>query len=262
MRTLVVCALVFMAGCNKPVPRADKDYFGKAVAPPRGLANVRPGMTKQEALAAGVQRLKPGVYGVPSGVRDIDLITLFDDEYQTRPAPRVAQLLVYVHEPAATHLTGWLRDAWGAPVVDTGPLQVWQGDAWRAQVTHNPGPTLSLSPAVTAAFWGHVPGALPEPLANLRRGMKKPEIDALVPNAIIDDFIGVVYDGDLRPEGLSRITLFLNTDHALPLLLRTWGDGTVVAGDHVYEDPASGWRATLHTDRVGNVSLEYEPLVH
>lgn len=90
--------------------------------------------------------------------------------------------------------------------------------------------------------------------------MKKPEIDALVPpSQLLDDGITFGCDGELQPTGISSITMFMNADHAEPMLLATWGRGKVVASDHIYEDPASGWRATLHTDRVGNVSLEYEP---
>jgi len=263
MKALVVCVVIVAAGCKKPTPVADKDYFGKTVAPPRGLAKVRPGMTKQEAAAAGVTEIDPGDYGVPSGVGDIRLVALFDQiALDGRPVPRVEQILVYVHKPATSHFKEWLRDSWGAPVVDTEPLQVWQGDAWRAQVscdrTEVTGCTISFSPAVTPAFWGHVPGALPAPLAKVKRGMSKHDIEALVAPGNLDDHIGVVFTGDQRPEGLSSVTLFLNKDHALPSLLTAWGDGQVVAGNHVYDDPTSGWRATL-TSGV-NVTLDYAPL--
>lgn len=258
MKTFVVCALVLAAGCTKPTPVADKAYFGKTIAPPRGLANVRLDMTEQEAHAAGVQVLKNGVHGAPSGVRDVKLLVGFDE----RPTPRVKSIFAWVSEPAATHLRGWLRDAWGRPVAENEREQIWQGDAWRVVVSDAPENEYAMQfwPAVTPAFWGRTPGALPAPLAKLKRGMKKPEIDALVPpSQLLDDGITFGCDGELQPTGISSITMFMNADHAEPMLLATWGRGKVVASDHIYEDPASGWRATLHTDRVGNVSLEYEP---
>jgi hypothetical protein len=259
MKTFVVCALVLAAGCKKPTPVADKNYFGKTVAPPRGLAKARPGMTVQEALAVGIQELHPGDYGVPSGVRDIDLATIF--ELDSQRVSRIQSINAYVHPPAAPQLRAWLRDAWGAPVSEAERWQIWQGDAWRARVEYNQSMGLdmiSMMQAVTPAFWGHVPGALPAPLDKLRRGMTTTEVAALIPIKIIDDFIIVGWNNDVRPEGLSRVTLYLNADHAEPMLLAAWGPGKVVAGDHIYLDPASGWRATLHTDRVGNVSLEYQ----
>lgn len=256
MKALVVCALALAAGCTKSVATADKDYFGKIVAPPRGLARVQPGMTKPEALAAGVKELRPGVYGVPSGVRDVDLLVTFDD----RPAPRVQSVVAWVRGPAAAHLREWLRDAWGTPAVDDDHGQLWQGDAWRALVSEGPQNTeeIQLWPAVTEAFWGHTPGALPAPLAKVRYGMTKPEIDALVPRAILVDGSAVAFEGSERPEGLTRISVLLDVDHALPSLRAAWGDGKLVEGRHLYDDPVSGWRATL---RPGvNTMLEWEPL--
>jgi hypothetical protein len=259
MKTFVVCALVLTFGCKKSVSVADESYFGKAVAAPRGLANVRLDMTEQEALAAGVRVLENGVHGVPSGVRDVKLLVGFDE----RPTPRVKSIFAWVSEPAATHLRGWLRHAWGAPVAESEREQIWQGDAWRVAVTDAPENEYAMQfwPAVTPAFWGRTPGALPAPLAKLRRGMKKPEIDALVPpSQLLDDGITFGCGGELQPQGMSSVTLFMNADHAEPMLLAAWGPGKVVAGDHIYEDPASGWRATLHRDQAGNVSLDYEPL--
>jgi hypothetical protein len=178
----------------------------------------------------------------------------------------VVRVVARVSPPFAARVRGALAERWGKEVAK----DTWAGDAWRATVRHDGTNSVDVEmwPAMTAAFWG-APGDPPLAIAQVKPGMMKHQIESVVPPAITrlgsfaEDKARVSFLGEDRPGGLQEITIFMNSDHARGVLLKAWGEGEVEPEEagmstdfdprHLWFDPATGWRATLHPAKPGRI---------
>src|SRR4029453_4002574 len=96
-RSLVACALLAAPACSK-APAATNEFFGPSIEPPRGLAQIAPGMSVADAkkMVPGLREDNRGVRDhlvLDSGVRDVRLEVRVD-------AGTVSSILAIVQGPA------------------------------------------------------------------------------------------------------------------------------------------------------------------
>src|SRR5690606_430926 len=105
-------AIVALAACTN-APAATSEFFGPTIEPPRGLAQLAPGMSVAEAkqlVPALREPRKPGVHSelvVDSGVSDVKLTVRVD-------SGMVSSILAIVQGQSARDL---LTRAWGEPEI-------------------------------------------------------------------------------------------------------------------------------------------------
>src|SRR6188472_3452191 len=106
MRPLL--AVIALAACNS-APAATSDFWGPTIEPPRGLAQLAPGMSVADArrlVPALHEPKRPGVHSelvIDSGVSDVKLTVRVD-------SGTVANLIAIVQGQSARDL---LTRAWG-----------------------------------------------------------------------------------------------------------------------------------------------------
>src|SRR5882672_12855705 len=127
--------LAALAACNS-APAATTDFFGSTVAPPRGLANIHPGMSVAEARRLVPALHEPEHKGVrdelilDSGVGDVTLTVRIE-------AGTVAAIVAIVQGHGARDL---LERAWGAPQITRDslgqPEVTWANEAtgWKVKL--------------------------------------------------------------------------------------------------------------------------------
>lgn len=258
MRTCLVVLAV--AACSKH-PTTGDDYFGNAVAPPRGLAKIVVGMTEKEALAAvpGAKVLRPSVIAVPSGADDVELDAISD----AKSDPLILGVVAHVRGTLASKIRGILTTHWGPPT----SRDVWATDQWRARLSDGTGyAKIEFWPAMTPAFWGPA-ATLPKPIAKVKPGMMKHDIEGVVAPAVArfrripEDDTFVTFVGDESPGGLSSVSLFFAGDRVRGTLLKAWGEGevqdrvTLEGKQHTWYGP-DGWSAKLHEARPGEMVID------
>ncbi len=258
-RSLVACALLAGPACSK-APAATNEFFGPTIEPPRGLAQIAPGMSVADAKkrVPGLREDSRGVREqlvVDSGVSDVRLEVRVD-------GGTVASILAIVQGQGARAL---LTRAWGEPQITRDslgqPEVTWASEStgWKVKLDClERNCFLEYLPyhVLTQDFFGaHV--VPPGDLARLRIGMKLGEARKLAPGVVdvrsgiatgvdgvrqfvaIDDKLGVVR------------AIYLNLPpRAEDLIAEAWGRGTpatepVGKNVLVWPDPTTGWRATL-----------------
>src|SRR5687767_14296085 len=181
--SLVACALLAGPACKK-APAATNEFFGPAIEPPRGLAQITPGMSVAEAKKKlpGLREENRGVREqlvLDSGVSDVRLEVRVD-------AGTVASILAIVQGQGAREL---LTRAWGDPQIARDslgqPEVTWasEGTGWKVKldclerncfVEYIPYHVLT-----SEVFGDHV--VPPGQLANLRIGMKVADARKIAP---------------------------------------------------------------------------------
>jgi hypothetical protein len=256
---LVVCALLAGPACSK-APAATNEFFGPTIEPPRGLAQLAPGMSVAEA-----KRKLPELREERSGVREQLVLDsgVSDVRLEVRvDAGTVAGIFAIVQGQGARQL---LTRAWGDPQITRDslgqPEVTWASEAtgWKVKLDcleRNCFVEYVPYHVLTQDFFGaHV--VPPGDLAKLRVGMKLAEARKLAPGVVdvrsgiatgvdgvrqfvaIDDKLGVVR------------AIYLNLPpRAEELIAEAWGRGapaTEPVGKQVlvWPDPTTGWRATL-----------------
>lgn len=258
-RSLVACALLAGPACDR-APAATNEFFGPTIEPPRGLAQITPGMSVAEARrkVPGLREDSRGVREqlvLDSGVSDVRLEVRVD-------AGTVASILAIVQGQGARAL---LTRAWGEPQIARDslgqPEVTWasEGTGWKVKLDcleRNCFVEYVPYHVLTQDFFGaHV--VPPGDLAKLRIGMKLAEARRHAPGVVdvrsgiatgvdgvrqfvaIDDKLGVVR------------AIYLNLPpRAEDLIAEAWGRGTpatepVGKNVLVWPDPTTGWRATL-----------------
>ncbi len=255
-----VFALVCLAACTN-APAATSEFFGPTIEPPRGLAQLAPGMSVAEA-----QRLVPalrepksrGVHSelvIDSGVSNVKLTVRVD-------SGTVASIMAIVQGQSARDL---LTRAWGQPHIGRDALGqpeiTWESEPtrWKVKldcmernclVEYMPFHVLT-----TDLFGPHV--VPPGDLAKLRIGMPIAEAKLLAPGPVsVRAGIATKYDGvrefiafDDKAQTIRSI--YLNVPpHAEGIITEAWGAPATVIWPvnktvKVWVDPSTGWRATL-----------------
>ena len=260
-RSLVACALLAAPACSK-APAATNEFFGPSIEPPRGLAQIAPGMSVADAkkMVPGLREDNRGVRDhlvLDSGVRDVRLEVRVD-------AGTVSSILAIVQGPSAREM---LTRAWGEPQITRDslgqPEVTWASEAtgWKVKLDClERNCFLDYIPyhVLTQDFFGaHV--VPPGDLAKLKIGMKladarklaagvvdvrsglATEVDGVRQFVAIDDKLGIVR------------AIYLNLPpRAEELIAEAWGRGapaTEPVGKNVlvWPDPTTGWRATLRS---------------
>jgi len=248
-------ALAFVA-CKEPT--APREFFGKHVVPPLDLDRVRPGMTQAEAQAAlpalKKRAHKEDVLELPTGARDVELIVQGDP---------VSRIVAYVKPPLFAHLRQELVDDWkGEQTPDH-----FRGTSWMANLT-------AYGDVAELEFWPMIemkkmfaggPAALPAPLARMKPGMMKHEIESVLPplaakfHELPEEHTEFTLYGEDDPSGLASLSIYLNFDHR-DELLALWGPGELGKDSdaqphetHTWFAPATGWRATYTIMRKGEM---------
>lgn len=259
MRSSLALWLALVA-CSS-APAATTDFFGPRVAPPRGLAQIHPGMSVAEA-----RRLVPALHApahkgirdelvLDSGTRDVELAVRID-------SGTVASIVAIVQGHGAREL---LERAWGKPQIVRDslgqPEVTWASErtGWKVRLDClERNCILEYTPyhVLTAAFFGaHV--VPPGDLAKLKIGMPLAEARQLAPAPVsVPGGIATEVDGVSEfvavddKDGVVR-SIYLNLPpHAEDLIAEAWGAGqpaTEPVGKAVlvWPDPETGWRATL-----------------
>lgn len=249
-----------VAACGSR-PSVDAGYFGAAVAPPRGLARLRPGMSVAEAMRLVPGLRDPGTRGVreelvlDSGVADVTLAARVD-------GGTVSAIVATVSGHA---VRGLLTQAWGPPQIVRDalgqPEVTWASEQteWKAKLDcleRNCVVEFQPYHALTAAFFGGQV-APPGELGKLRIGMKLAEAKALAPGPVsvragIDTGVDGVREFVSVDDKAGTVrSIYLNLPKDAPdVVAEAWGPGqsaTDPVGKSVlvWHDPATGWRATL-----------------
>jgi len=261
MRSGSLLGLVLLAGaaCSK-APAATNEFFGPTIEPPRGLAQVTPGMSVANAkqLVPGLREENRGVRDqlvLDSGVRDVRLEVRVE-------AGTVASILAIVQGQGAREL---LTRAWGEPQITRDslgqPEVTWASEAtgWKVKLDcleRNCFIEYVPYHVLTQDFFGaHV--VPPGDLAKLKIGMKLADARKLAPG-VVDVRSGLATDVDGVRQfvaiddklGVVR-AIYLNLPpRAEDLIAEAWGRGapaTEPVGKNVlvWPDPTTGWRATL-----------------
>jgi hypothetical protein len=261
MRLASLCAVALAAGpaCSQ-APAATNEFFGPAIEPPRGLAQIAPGMSVAEAKRRlpGLRADRRGVREqlvLDSGVRDVRLEVRVD-------AGTVASILAIVQGQGARAL---LTGAWGEPQIARDslgqPEVTWASEAtgWKVKLDClERNCFLEYVPyhVLTQDFFGaHV--VPPGDLAKLRIGMRLEEARRFAPGVVdVRSGIATGVDGVRQfvaiddQRGVVR-AIYLNLPpRAEALIAEAWGRGTPATepvGKRVlvWPDPTTGWRATL-----------------
>lgn len=257
--SLVACALLAGPACSK-APAATNEFFGPTIEPPRGLAQITPGMSAADAkkLVPGLREENRGVRDqlvLDSGVRDVRLEVRVD-------AGTVASILAIVQGQGAREL---LTRAWGDPQITRDslgqPEVTWASEAtgWKVKLDcleRNCFVEYIPYHVLTQDFFGaHV--VPPGDLAKLKIGMKLADARKLAPG-VVDVRSGLATDVDgvrqfvAIDDKLGAVrAIYLNLPpRAEDLIAEAWGRGetaTEPVGKNVlvWPDPTTGWRATL-----------------
>lgn len=260
MRSLVVvCASLALAACTK-APAATNEFFGPTIEPPRGLAQITPGMSVAEAKkkVPGLREDSRGVREqlvLDSGVSDVRLEVRVD-------SGTVASILAIVQGQGAREL---LTRAWGEPQITRDslgqPEVTWASEAtgWKVKLDcleRNCFVEYIPYHVLTQDFFGaHV--VPPGDLAKLKIGMKLAEARKLAPGVVdVRSGIATGVDGVRQfvaiDDKLGTVrAIYLNLPpRAEDLIAEAWGRGTpatepVGKNVLVWPDPTTGWRATL-----------------
>jgi hypothetical protein len=261
MRTgsLLACALLAGLACSK-APAATGEFFGPTIEPPRGLAQITPGMSVADAkrMVPGLREENRGVRDqlvLDSGVRDVRLEVRVE-------AGTVASILAIVQGASAREL---LTRAWGEPQITRDslgqPEVTWASEAtgWKVKLDcleRNCFVEYVPYHVLTQDFFGaHV--VPPGDLGKLKIGMKLADARKLAPG-VVDVRSGLATDVDGVRQfvavddklGVVR-AIYLNLPpRAEDLIAEAWGRGapaTEPVGKNVlvWPDPTTGWRATL-----------------
>ena len=261
MRSGSLLAYVLLAGaaCSK-APAATNEFFGPTIEPPRGLAQIAPGMSVADAkkMVPGLREENRGVRDqlvLDSGVRDVRLEVRVE-------AGTVASILAIVQGQGARAL---LTRAWGEPQITRDslgqPEVTWASEAtgWKVKLDcleRNCFIEYVPYRVLTQDFFGaHV--VPPGDLAKLRIGMKLADARKLAAG-VVDVRSGLATDVDGVRQfvaiddklGVVR-AIYLNLPpRAEDLIAEAWGRGapaTEPVGKNVlvWPDPTTGWRATL-----------------
>jgi hypothetical protein len=273
MRIVTPLALVTLAACSKD-SGVSAGYFGKTVEPPRGLAKLRPGMTRDEVKAATPdlkegKGIHEGDWFLDSGSSDVQLEVEFDDD-------RVQELIV---KAKTTKLEPMLTEAWGPAKKEVDRYSkeeraVWLDEAagWRAELSCLERMCFlyfkSYKP-LTAGFFGKTP-VPPGAYAKLRVGMPAAEAATLLGDPLAvekyvaagPDDVSIIAQTSSQTQTVSSVRLMLPKE-SKELLTQAWGAGA--AGKDsidrpltVWLDEATGWRAIWEDQPIGDSgSLEF-----
>lgn len=260
-RRFALLPLLAAAACNS-APAATIEFFGPTIEPPRGLAEIQPGMSVQDAKLR-VPALREDHGGVrerlvlDSGVRDVRLEVRIDAGF-------VSSLMAVVQGPNVRAL---ITRAWGEPQITRDqlgqPEVTWSSETtgWRVKLDCLERQCLlEYVPyhALTADYFGaHV--VPPGDLGKLSPGMKLVDARKIV-GGIVDVRAGINtgVDGVRQfvaiDDKLGTVrALYLNLpNHAEPIIEEAWGPGyeatePVGRSVRVWPDPTTGWRATLRS---------------
>ncbi|HSD89057.1 MAG TPA: hypothetical protein VLB44_16125 [Kofleriaceae bacterium] len=256
LRVLGTLALV---ACNS-APAATSDFWGPTIEPPRGLAQLAPGMSVAEA-----KRLVPALHEpkhqgvrdeliVDSGVSDVKLTVRIE-------AGTVSGIVAIVQGQSVRDV---LTRAWGLPEITRDPLGqpevTWASEStgWKVKLDCMERNCLvEYVPyrVLTSQFFGpHV--VPPGDLEKLRIGMPLTEAKQLAPGPVsVRAGIATKYDGVREFVAVDDKTatirsIYLNLPpNAEALISEAWGQPTTITlvGKEVdvWPDPETGWRATL-----------------
>lgn len=256
--SLLMTGLAVVA-CNS-APAATNEFFGPTIEPPRGLSQIKPGMSVADAKRQ-VPALREENKGVrdqlvlDSGVSDVRLEVRIDSGV-------VASILAIVQGQNARDL---LTRAWGEPQITRDslgqPEVTWASETtgWKVKldcVERNCLVEYMPYDVLTADFFGaHV--VPPGDLAKLRIGMKLAEARKVAPGPVdVRSGIATGVDGVRQfvaiDDKLGTVrAIYLNLPpRAEDLIAEAWGRGmpaTAPVGKNVlvWPDPTTGWRATL-----------------
>jgi hypothetical protein len=252
-------AAIALAACNN-APAATSDFWGPTIEPPRGLAQLAPGMS-----AADAKRLVPALHEpkrqgvrdeliVDSGVSDVKLTVRVE-------AGTVSGIVAIVQGQSVRDV---LTRAWGLPEITRDPLGqpevTWSSESsgWKVKLDcleRNCVVEYVPYRVLTAEFFGpHV--VPPGDLAKLRIGMPLAEAKQVAPGPVsVRAGIATKYDGvrefvALDDKGATVRSIYLNLPpNAEDLITEAWGAPTEinVVGKqvNVWPDPETLWRATL-----------------
>lgn len=255
---VIACAWLAAAACSK-APAATNEFFGPAIEPPRGLAQITPGMTVADAKkkVPGLREERRGVRDglvLDSGVSDVRLEVRVD-------AGTVASILAIVQGPGAREL---LTRAWGEPQITRDslgqPEVTWASETtgWKVKLDcleRNCFVEYIPYHVLTQDFFGaHV--VPPGDLGKLKIGMKVADARKLAPGVDVRSGIATGVDGVRQfvaiDDKLGTVrAIYLNLPpRAEDLIAEAWGAGTpatepVGKNVLVWPDPTTGWRATL-----------------
>jgi hypothetical protein len=252
-------AAIALAACSS-APAATSDFWGPTIEPPRGLAQLAPGMSVADA-----KRLVPALHEpkrqgvrdeliVDSGVSDVKLTVRVE-------AGTVSGIVAIVQGQSVRDV---LTRAWGLPEITRDPLGqpevTWSSESsgWKVKLDcMERNCVVEYVPyrVLTAEFFGpHV--VPPGDLAKLRIGMPLAEATQVAPGPIsVRAGIATKYDGVREFVALDDKTatvrsIYLNLPpNAEDLITEAWGAPTEinVVGKqvNVWPDPETLWRATL-----------------
>ncbi len=252
-------------------PAATIEFFGPTIEPPRGLAQIQPGISVAEAMKR-VPALREDLGGVrdklvlDSGVRDVRL--------EVRIEAGLVSSLVAIVGPNARML---MTRAWGEPQVTRDslgqPELSWASEVtgWRVKLDcleRNCLVEYMPYHALTAEYFGaHV--TPPSDLAKLRVGMKVVEARKLAAG-LVDVRAGLPtgVDGVRQYVAIDDKTstvrgLYINIPaHATPVIEEAWGASLTATelgkSVRVWLDSTTGWRAILRPALGSSQDLAFE----
>jgi len=256
----LVVGLVLLAACTK-APAATSEFWGPTIEPPRGLAQLAPGMSVDEAkrlVPALHEPKRPGVHSelvLDSGVSDVKLTVRVD-------SGTVANLMAIVQGQSAREL---LTRAWGEPQITRDalgqPEVTWASETtgWKVKLDcleRNCLVEYMPFHLLTSEFFGpHV--VPPGDLEKLRIGMPLAEAKTLAPGqASVRAGIATKFDGvrefvAVDDKAATIRSIYLNVPpQAEELITQAWGPGASATWPvnktvKVWADPSTGWRALL-----------------
>jgi hypothetical protein len=252
--------LFVIAACNS-APAATSEFFGSTIEPPRGLAQLAPGMSVEEARHRVPALRQPSQAGLhrelvlDSGVSDVKLAVRVESN-------TVASIMAIVDGQSARRL---LTRAWGQPQISRDALGqpeiTWASETtgWKVKLDcleRNCLVEYTPYHVLTSELFGHhvVP---PGDLAKLRIGMPFDEAKQLAPGPVnVRTGIATRYDGvreyvALDERNATVRSIYLNVPpHAAPIITEAWGKPTVATWPvgksvKVWTDPSTAWRAIL-----------------
>jgi hypothetical protein len=254
---LLVCAA---AACNK-APAATSEFWGATIEPPRGLAQLAPGMSVADAkrlVPALHEPQQPGVHSelvVDSGVSDVKLTVRVD-------SGTVANIIAIVDGLSAREL---LTRAWGKPQITRDALGQdevsWANErtGWKVKLDCMERNCLvEYVPyhVLTSEYFGpHV--VPPGDLEKLHIGMSVAEARTLAPGPVsVRAGLPTKYDGvrefvAIDDKAAVIRSIYLNVPpQAEDLITEAWGPGATATWPvnktvKVWADPSTGWRAIL-----------------
>ena len=251
--------LWLIAACSS-APAATSDFWGATIEPPRGLAQITPGMSvaQARALVPALHEPKhPGVRDeliIDSGVSDVKLTVRVE-------AGTVSGIVAIVSGHGVRDL---LTRAWGQPEITRDslgqPEVTWASETsgWKVKLDcleRNCLVEYVPYHVLTAEYFGpHV--VPPSDLAKLRIGMPLAEARELAPGPVqVRAGLATKYDGvrefiSIDDKTATVRSIYLNLpQQAENLIEEAWGAGAnatfVGKAVKVWPDPETLWRATL-----------------